>query len=105
MLPRRDRGGSTEPDGRERSTRCGRRRGGCLPAAAPAGDQRIDWFWTAERWAGTPRILEPAKCSGLDWFPLDAPPAPMPPYERRILAAVAGAAPIPVAPHDGLAED
>ena len=35
-------------------------------------DERIDFFFTARAWTGEPRIIEPAKCAALDWFPLAA---------------------------------
>ncbi len=37
-------------------------------------DERIDFFFTARAWTGEPRIVEPAKCAALDWFPLAALP-------------------------------
>ncbi|EWS81713.1 DNA mismatch repair protein MutT [Brachybacterium phenoliresistens] len=54
-------------------------------------EQRVDWFWCADRWEGEPRIVEPHKCAGLDWFALDALPAPIPDYERHVIAALGGA--------------
>ena len=32
-------------------------------------DERIDFFFTARSWSGTPRIIEPAKCAALEWYP------------------------------------
>ena len=34
----------------------------------------IDFFLTANRWEGEPRIMEPEKCDNMQWFPLDALP-------------------------------
>lgn len=48
-------------------------------------EQRVDWFWRAGIWSGEPRIVEPHKCIGLEWFPLDRLPEPMPAYERSVL--------------------
>ncbi|UIJ33945.1 NUDIX domain-containing protein [Allobranchiibius sp. GilTou73] len=48
-------------------------------------EQRVDWFWTSTEWTGTPRIIEPNKCSGLGWFQMTALPDPMPDYERAVL--------------------
>ena len=45
-------------------------------------DERIDFFFTCRSWTGEPRIVEPAKCAALDWFPLDALPDPVVPHER-----------------------
>ncbi|MBS1906601.1 MAG: NUDIX domain-containing protein [Actinobacteria bacterium] len=51
-------------------------------------EQRVDWFFTCRTWRGRPAILEPAKCGGLEWFPLDRLPERMPPHERVALDAV-----------------
>lgn len=48
-------------------------------------DERIDFFFTARSWSGEPRIVEPAKCADLRWFPLDALPEPVVPHERIVL--------------------
>ncbi len=48
-------------------------------------DERIDVFFTARTGTGEPRIVEPAKCAGLRWFPLDALPDPVVPHERIVL--------------------
>jgi 8-oxo-dGTP diphosphatase len=48
-------------------------------------DERIDFFFTARAWAGDPRIVEPAKCAALDWFPLTRLPEPVVPHERFVL--------------------
>jgi 8-oxo-dGTP diphosphatase len=48
-------------------------------------DERVDFFFGARSWAGTPRIVEPAKCAALEWFPLTALPAPVVPHERVVL--------------------
>ena len=52
--------------------------------AAPV-DERIDFFFTARTWRGEPRIVEPAKCAALEWFPLSALPEPVVPHERVVL--------------------
>jgi 8-oxo-dGTP pyrophosphatase MutT (NUDIX family) len=51
-------------------------------------EQRADWFFTATVWAGTPRVVEPEKCSDLEWFDLSALPEPIPAYERFVLDAL-----------------
>jgi 8-oxo-dGTP diphosphatase len=48
-------------------------------------DERIDFFFSARTWSGTPRILEPAKCAALEWFPLTSLPDPVVPHERVVL--------------------
>ena len=53
-------------------------------------DERVDFFFTATRWRGEPRQMEPEKAAGLDWFSLDKLPAPVVPHEARVLAGIAG---------------
>lgn len=53
---------------------------------ADAIDERVDFFFTARSWRGTPRVVESAKCADLGWFALDALPAPMVPHEAHALA-------------------
>jgi 8-oxo-dGTP diphosphatase len=55
--------------------------------AAPI-DERIDFFFAARAWTGTPRIVEPHKSAALDWFPLAALPEPVVPHERVVLAGL-----------------
>ena len=51
-------------------------------------EQRVDWFFVCDDWAGEPQILEPRKCAELAWFDLDALPERMPDYEREALVAL-----------------
>ena len=52
-------------------------------------EQRVDWFFLAERWDGEPYPREPRKCAQVGWFELtDLPPA-MSPYERWVLEGLA----------------
>ena len=51
-------------------------------------DERIDFFFTARSWTGEPRIVEPAKCADLRWFPLSALPEPLVPHEAVVLAGL-----------------
>ncbi len=62
-------------------------------------DERVDFFFTASRWSGEPRILEPDKAGGLDWFPLDALPDPVVPHEAEVLAAIRKGSVPPVLSH------
>jgi 8-oxo-dGTP pyrophosphatase MutT (NUDIX family) len=48
-------------------------------------DERVDFFFSARAWSGEPRIVEPAKCAALEWFPLVALPEPVVPHERVVL--------------------
>ena len=47
--------------------------------------QRIGFFFSASRWRGEPRNMEPHKASELGWFPLDALPDTMVPYVHRAI--------------------
>ncbi len=53
-------------------------------------DERIDFFFTARSWSGTPRIVEPAKCAELAWFPLTGLPEPVVPHELKVLQGIIG---------------
>jgi 8-oxo-dGTP pyrophosphatase MutT (NUDIX family) len=53
-------------------------------------DERIDFFFTARSWSGAPRIVEPAKCAELAWFPLSALPDPVVPHELKVLQGIIG---------------
>ncbi len=59
----------------------------------PALEQRMDVFFAATRWEGTPRRVEAAKAAAVRWFPLDALPDPVVPHERRVLEAMLAAGP------------
>jgi 8-oxo-dGTP diphosphatase len=51
-------------------------------------DERIDFFFTARSWTGTPRVVEPTKCAELRWFPLARLPDPVVPHELRVLDGI-----------------
>lgn len=51
-------------------------------------DERIDFFFSSRSWSGEPRIVEPEKCDGLDWYPLAALPHPVVPHELQVLTAL-----------------
>ena len=51
-------------------------------------DERIDFFFTARTWSGTPRIVEPEKAGDLQWFPLTALPDPVVPHELQVLQGI-----------------
>jgi 8-oxo-dGTP diphosphatase len=51
-------------------------------------DERVDFFFTASRWSGEPRLMEPDKASALDWFALDKLPEPVVPHEQQVLDAL-----------------
>ncbi|GAB4085118.1 hypothetical protein GCM10028784_17480 [Myceligenerans cantabricum] len=54
----------------------------------PAVEQRVDFFFEALRWDGTPEIQEPEKAADLAWVPLDELPVSLVPHEAVILEAV-----------------
>jgi 8-oxo-dGTP diphosphatase len=62
-------------------------------------DERVDYFFTATSWAGTPRIMEPQKCADLRWFNLDALPSPVVPHELRVLASIRAGHTAPILTH------
>ena len=49
-------------------------------------DERVDFFFTARRWAGEPRVVEPEKCAEVRWCPLADLPHPVVPHEAHALA-------------------
>ena len=51
-------------------------------------DERVDYFFLADTWRGTPRVREPAKAAGLRGAPLDDLPSPVVPHEGRVLESV-----------------
>ena len=51
-------------------------------------DERVDFFFTASRWTGEPRLMEPGKAAGLEWYSLDKLPDPVVPHEARVLAGL-----------------
>lgn len=60
----------------------------------------VDLFFSTRSYLGTPRICEPDKCDGLAFFPLDAPPAPMPGYIAHAIDCLRGLLP-PQGPDHG----
>jgi ADP-ribose pyrophosphatase YjhB (NUDIX family) len=48
-------------------------------------EERVDFFFSARTWSGTPRVVEPEKCAGLGWFALDELPSPIVPHEAHAL--------------------
>ncbi|MEJ2579475.1 MAG: NUDIX domain-containing protein, partial [Kineosporiaceae bacterium] len=49
------------------------------------GHERVDFFFTAQRWDGQPANREPHKCDDLAWHPTDDLPPNMVPYVRAAI--------------------
>ncbi|MEO5710130.1 MAG: NUDIX domain-containing protein [Nocardioidaceae bacterium] len=62
-------------------------------------DERVDYFFTATTWTGTPRIVEPEKCADLRWCNLGALPSPVVPHERRVLQSIRSGSTPPIVTH------
>lgn len=56
-----------------------------------ASDDRVylDVFFAVKKWEGEPGIQEPEKCDHLAWFPMDALPEKVVPYQRAALLDIA----------------
>jgi ADP-ribose pyrophosphatase YjhB (NUDIX family) len=60
----------------------------------PAIEQRVDFFFEADRWTGEPTVLEPDKCAEMRWWDLASLPEPVVPHELVVLQHLAaGTAP------------
>jgi 8-oxo-dGTP diphosphatase len=55
-----------------------------VPEPTPI-DERVDFFFTADRWSGEPHLREAEKADRLDWFRLDKLPDPVVPHELLVL--------------------
>jgi len=49
------------------------------------GEERVDFFFTTEKWSGEPEIREPDKCDDLGWFELDNLPENTIPYIKKAI--------------------
>ena len=50
-------------------------------------EERIDLFFTAEKWCGEIKIMEPQKCDDLSWFAFDNLPINLVPYVKAAIEA------------------
>ena len=62
-------------------------------------DERIDFFFTARTWSGTPRIVEAEKCAELRWCGLTALPDPVVPHELQVLRGLLAGTTTPYSTH------
>lgn len=51
----------------------------------PAPYGRLDIFFTADKWVGEPKNMEPEKCDDIQWFPLGRLPENMVPEVRQAI--------------------
>ena len=48
-------------------------------------EERINFFFQAEKYQGEPKIMEPHKCDDLNWFDLDNLPENVIPYIKEAI--------------------
>ena len=48
-------------------------------------DERVDFFFTAKKWQGEPKIMEPDKCDDLSWFEFNNLPKNIIPYIKQAI--------------------
>ena len=51
-------------------------------------EERIDFFFITDKWAGEPKIMELHKCDDLRWFDLGSLPDNVIPYIRQMIDCV-----------------
>ncbi|MFE2865008.1 NUDIX domain-containing protein [Embleya sp. NPDC059259] len=54
---------------------------------SPTGGARVGFFFEVRRWRNAPKVMEPDVCDAMEWYRLDALPAPMVAYCRAGLDA------------------
>lgn len=48
-------------------------------------NERVDFFFTARKWQGEPKIMEPEKCDDLRWFTFNNLPGNIIPYIKQVI--------------------
>ena len=51
-------------------------------------DERLDFFFSAKKWLGEPKIMETNKCDDLSWFELDNLPKNIIPYIKQAIDSI-----------------
>jgi len=51
-------------------------------------EERVNFFFTAEKWRSEPRIMEPHRCDDLRWFDIDNLPDNTIPYIKQTIECV-----------------
>lgn len=51
-------------------------------------EERVNFFFVAEKWFGDPKIMEPYKCDDLNWFEINHPPVNIIPYIKQAINCI-----------------
>jgi ADP-ribose pyrophosphatase YjhB (NUDIX family) len=51
-------------------------------------EERVNFFFTADKWVGKPKIMEPHKCDDLSWFEIDNLPTNVIPYIKQAIDCI-----------------
>ncbi len=51
-------------------------------------DERLDFFFSAKKWLGEPKIIETNKCDDLSWFKLNNLPKNIIPYIKQAINSI-----------------
>jgi len=51
-------------------------------------NERMDFFFTAKKWQGEPKIMEPDKCDDLNWLESNNLPKNIIPYIRQAINSI-----------------
>ena len=51
-------------------------------------DERLDFFFSAKKWLGEPKIIETNKCDDLNWFELNNLPDNIIPYIKQAINSI-----------------
>lgn len=51
-------------------------------------DERLDFFFSAKKWLGEPKIIETDKCDDLSWFEINSLPKNIIPYIKQAIDSI-----------------